>query len=100
MALEDDIEVPSISYSSFDNDCDDYYDDDDESSIMSKLMLKCKSLLYKKKHYKHELTSLSKEFENLKNDFFKLAESNKKLASDLECSSSLEDQLKKANNEN
>ena len=66
MALEDDIEVPSTSHSSFDNDCDDYCDDDDddddETSIVSKLMFKCKSLLSKKNHYKHELTSLSKEF--------------------------------------
>ena len=59
MALERDNEVPFISNSS----CDDY-DDDDESSIVSKLMLKCKSLLAKKKHYKHELTSLTKEFKN------------------------------------
>ena len=67
MSLEDDIEVPSTSYSSFDNDCDDYCDDDDdESSIVSKLILKCKSLLAKKKHYKHELTSLTKEFKILK----------------------------------
>lgn len=66
MALEDKNEVPSTSNSSCD-DCEyDYDDDDDESSIISKLLLKCKSLLSKKKHYKHELTSLSKEFENLK----------------------------------
>ena len=65
MALESDIEVSSISNSSFDNDCDDYCDDDNyESSIVSKLMLKYKSLLSKKKHYKHELTSLTKEFKN------------------------------------
>ena len=63
MALEDDIEVPSTSYSSLNNDCDDYCNDDDdgdETSIVSKLMLKCKSLLSKKKHYKHELISLNK----------------------------------------
>ena len=50
MALESDIKVPSTSYSSFDNDCDDYCDDDDddETSIISKLMFKCKSLLSKK----------------------------------------------------
>ena len=59
MALNDDIKVPSTSYSSFDNDCDDYYDDD-ETSFVSKLMFKCKSLLSKKKHYKHELISLTK----------------------------------------
>ena len=95
MALEDDIEVPSTSYSSFDNDCDDYCDDDDddndddESSIVSKLLLKCKSLLSKKKHYKHELTNLTKEFEKLKNDFFSLTLSNAKLVDDLKNSNSL-----------
>ena len=63
MALEDKNKVPSISKSS----CDDYceYDDDDESSIVSKLMLKCKSLLSKMKLYKHKLSNLSKEFETL-----------------------------------
>ena len=62
-------EVPSTSNSSYDN----YYDDDDyESSIVSKLLLKYKSLLSKKKHYKHELTSLTKEFENLKNELLTL----------------------------
>ena len=40
MALEDEKEVTSTSNSS----CDDY-DDDGESFIMSRLMLKCKSLL-------------------------------------------------------
>ena len=51
MALEDDIEVPSTSHSSFDNDCDDYCDDDDdETSIVSKLIFKCKSLLSKNNH--------------------------------------------------
>ena len=47
MALEDDIEVPSTSHSSFDNDYDDYYndDDDDETSIVRKLIFKCKILL-------------------------------------------------------
>ena len=62
MALESDNEVPSTFNSSYDDYCDD--DDDDESSIVSKLLYKCKSLLSKKKHYKHELTSLTKEFEN------------------------------------
>ena len=37
MALEDDIELPSTSHSSFDNDCD---NDDDETSVVSKLMVK------------------------------------------------------------
>ena len=60
MALKSDNEVPST----FNSSCDDYCDDDDESSIVSKLLLKCKILLSKKKHYKHELTSLTKEFEN------------------------------------
>ena len=36
MALEDDIEVPSTSHSSFNND----YDDDDETSIVNILMFK------------------------------------------------------------
>ena len=62
MALERDNGVPSISNSSCDNYDDD--NDDDKSSIVSKLMLKCKSLLAKKKHYKHELTSLTKKFKN------------------------------------
>ena len=69
MALEDNIEVPSSSnsffYNNFDDNCHDIDDDDDndETSIVSKLMSKCKSLLSKKNHYKHELTSLTKEFE-------------------------------------
>ena len=67
---------------------------------MSKLILKCKNLLSKKKHYKHELTSLTKEFKNLKIEFSNLVKSNDKLVNDLENSNSLEDQLKKANNEN
>ena len=65
MALESDNEVPFTSNSFYDN----YYNDnndDDESSIVSKLMLKCKNLLSKNKHYKHDLTSLTKEFENKK----------------------------------
>ena len=62
MALESDNEVPSTSNSSSNNYCDD--DDDYESSIVSKLLLKCKSLLSKKNHYKHELTRLTKEFED------------------------------------
>ena len=103
MALEDDIKVPSTSYSSFNDDYDEYChdnDDDDETSIVSKLMLKCKSLLSKKNHYKHELTSLSKEFENLKNEHSSLAQSNDKLVNNLKNSNSLEEQLKKANDEN
>ena len=98
MALESDNEVPSNSNSS----CDDYYDndDDDESSIMSKLLLKYKSFLSKKKFYKHELFSLTKAFESLKNDFSKLVKLNKKLASDLKSSNFLEDQRKKVNYEN
>ena len=50
MALKDN-EVPSTSnsynYDNFDN-----YEDDDESSIVSKLILKCRKLLSKKKFYK------------------------------------------------
>ena len=45
MALEDKNKVTSSSYSS----CNDYDNDYDKSSIVRKLMLKCKSLLYKKK---------------------------------------------------
>ena len=55
MALEDDIEVPSSSNSSFyefNDDCHDNNnnddDDDDETSMVSKLISKCKSLLSKK----------------------------------------------------
>ena len=100
MALKNDIEVPSTSNSSFDNDCDDYCDDDDdddESSIVSKLLLICKSLLSKKKHYKHELTNLTKEFKHLKNKFSSLVKSNDKLVCDLKILNFLEDQLKKVN---
>ena len=94
--------VTIYTYSSFNDDCDDGDDDDDddESSIVSKLMLKYKSLLSKKKHYKHELVSLTKEFDSVKNDFAILVKSNEKLVSDLKSSNSLEDQLKKANDEN
>ena len=66
MALEDNNEVPSTSYSSCDDCNDNNSADDDESSIVSKIMLKCKSPLSKKKLYKHELLNLSKEFKNLK----------------------------------
>ena len=88
MAFEDDIEVPSSSNSSFNNEfddnCHDIDDDaDDETSIVSKLMSKCKSLLSKKNHYKHELTSLTKEFENLKTKFSSLTLSNAKLVNNL-----------------
>ena len=54
-------------------------------------MSKCKSLLSKKNHYKHELTSLTKEFENLKNEFSSLTISNAKLVNDLKNSNSLEE---------
>ena len=80
MALERDNEVPSTSNSSCDDYCD---DDDDETSIVSKLIFKCKSLLSKNNHYRHELTSLSKEFENLKIEFSNLTISNAKLVNDL-----------------
>ena len=56
MVLEDNYKVPLLSNSSCDNFCDYDYDDDeqldDESSIMSKIVLKCKNLLLKKKFYK------------------------------------------------
>ena len=94
LALEDDIEVPSTSIYSFNDDdyCHDIDDDDDdETYIVSKLMFKCKSLLSKKKHYKHELTSLTKEFENLKNEFSSLTLLNAKLVNDLKNSNSLEE---------
>ena len=70
MAFEDDIEVPYSSNSffyEFNDDCHD--NDNNETFMVSKLMSKCKSLLSKKNHYKHELTSLTKEFKNLKNEF-------------------------------
>ena len=63
-------------------------------------MLKSKSLLSKKKHYKHELTNLTKKFDSVKNNFAMLVKSNEKLVSDLKSSNSLEDQFKKANDEN
>ena len=106
MALEDDIEVPFTSNSSFNDDFNDYCNnddddnDDDESSIVSKLMLKYKSILSKKKYYTHKLISLTKEFENLKNEFSSLVKSNDKLVTDLKNSSSLEEQLNKVNDEN
>ena len=107
MAFEDDIEVPSSSNSSFygfNDDCHDNNnnddDDDDETSMVSKLMSKCKSLLSKKNHYKHELTCLTKEFENLKNEFSSLTLSNAKLVDELKNSNCLEEQLKKLNDEN
>ena len=69
----------------FNDNCHDIDDDDDddETSIVSKLISKCKSLLSKKNHYKHELTSLTKKFENLKNKFSSLTLSNAKLVNDL-----------------
>ena len=89
-------------YNNFDDNCHDIDDDDDndETSIVSKLMSKCKSLLSKKNHYKHELTSLTKEFDNLKNWFSSLTLSNAKLVNNLKKSNSLEEQLKKVNDEN
>ena len=98
MAFEDYIEVPSTSNSSFNDDLNDYChdiddddDDDDKTFLVSKLMFKCKSFLSKKNHYKHELTSLSKEFENLKNEFSNLSILNSKLVNDLKNSTSLEE---------
>ena len=98
MALKDENKVPSISNSS----CDDYceYDDDDESFIASKLMHKYSSLLSRKQFYKYKFTNLTKEFEDLKIEFSKLSKSNDKLINDLENLNFLEDQLKKANDEN
>ena len=55
--IENEKEVTSTSNSSYD-DCE-YNNNDDESSIVNKLMLKCKRLLSKKKLYKHELSSLT-----------------------------------------
>ena len=68
-----------------------YNDDDDESSIASKLMHKYTSLLFRKKFYKYKFTSLTKEFEDLKIEFSKLSKSNDKLFNDLVNSNSLED---------
>lgn len=109
MALEDDIEVPSPfnSFFNFDDDnCDDdnYNDDDDdnddETSLVRKLMSKCNSLLARKNHYKHKLTSLTKEFENVKNELSSLTISNAKLVHDMKNSNFVEEQLKKVNDEN
>lgn len=99
MALEDKNEVPSVFNPSCDeNDNDD--DDDDECSFASKLLQKYTCLLSRKKFYKNKFTSLTKEFENLKNEFSNLVISNDKLVCDLKNSNSLEDQLKKAKDEN
>ena len=107
MALEDKNKVPLISNSSCDDYCDDdddddndNDDDDDESLITSKLMHKYTSLLSRKQFYKYKFTSLTKEFKNLKIEFSNLIKSNDKIINDLENSNSLEDQLKKANDEN
>ena len=106
MALEDDIEVPSSSNSFFnfddDNGDNNEYDDDDddENSLVRELMSKCNSLLARKNHYKHELTTLTKEFENVKNELSSLTISNAKLVHDIKNSNSLEEQLKKVNDEN
>ena len=68
--------------------------------MIKPLLLANLCLLSKKNHYKHELTSLSKEFENLKSEFSCLTISNAKLVNDLKNSNSLEEQLKKVNDEN
>ena len=57
MALKENLEVPSTSYSSCDDLCDyelnnDDEDLDDESFLVRKLVLKCQKLLSKKKVYK------------------------------------------------
>ena len=46
------------------------------------------------------MSSLTKEFESLKNEFSNLVKLNDKLANDLKTSNSLEEQLKKASDEN
>ena len=71
-----------------------------ESFIASELIQNYTSLLSRKKFYKYKFTSLTKEFEDLKIEFSKLVESKEKLANDLKSSNSLENQLKKANDEN
>ena len=97
MALESENKVPSTSKSS----CDDYCEyDDDETSIANKLMHKYFSLFFRKKFYKYKFTSLTNKFEDLKIEFSKLSKSNDKLVNDLKTLNSLEDQLKKANDEN
>ena len=86
MAFKDDIEVSSSTNSSFKNEFDDNchdIDDDDDDDEVSKLMSKYKSLLSKKNHYKHELTSLTKKFKNWKNEFSIFTLSNAKLVNDL-----------------
>ena len=108
MAFEDDNEIPSSSNSSFyefndnchDNINDDDDDYDDDISMVRNLMSKCKSLLSKKNHYKDKLISLTKELENLKNEHSSLTISHDKLVNDLKNSNSLEEQLKKVNDEN
>ena len=109
MVLEDDNEVPYTSNSSFyefDDDCydnmnndnDEYYDDD--TSMVSNLMSKCKSLLSRKNHYKDKLISLTKELETLKNEHSSLIISHDKLVNDSKHTSSLEEQLMKVKDEN
>ena len=69
MAFEDTKEVPytaNSSYDEFDNCVD-----NDESSILSKLGLKCQNILSKKKFYKRELFKLTKDFEDFKKSMFK-----------------------------
>ena len=94
MAHEDK-EVPSISYSSHcDDDGLDYDDDDDNnSSIVSKLVLKCKNLLSKKKFYKQEFLKMSKEFKIFKNKFSEIISLNEQLSNDLKASSFLKCEL-------
>ena len=67
--------------------------------MVSNLMSKCKSLLSRKNLYKHKLTSLTKKFQNLKNKFSSPVKSNDKIICDLKNLNSLEDQLKKTNDE-
>ena len=73
MALEDAFEVPLLSNSSCDDLCFDELDNDKEldndSSLLSKLVLKCQGLLSKKNFYKQKFSKLSKNFKDLKLEF-------------------------------
>lgn len=81
MALEEKFEVPLLS-NSYDNLCNNEYDDD-ESFLVRKLVLKCQKLLYKKKFYKQNFLKLSKSFEDLKLKFLKVYSSSENLTLDL-----------------
>ena len=64
------------------------------------LCLNVRVYTYRKNHYKNKLTSLTKEFKNFKNEHSSLTILHDKIVNDLKNSNSLEEQLKKVNDEN